>query len=166
MASLKVEADEQAARADGAAVNQSKAGCEFLVVEIERDRANIAAVEFIAGAQLDVDRARDRVAGAARRRRTDDLDPVDQLGGNAVHEEAAVVVRAGDALAVDQYLRIAGRKAAAPRAVAFDDVRPEGHRRHALPGVAGGQGLAPPTKIRTEERSVGERGTSTWRTWR
>src|SRR3546814_5951598 len=45
MASLKVEADEQAAGADRAAVNQAKAGFEFLVVEIERARANIAAVE-------------------------------------------------------------------------------------------------------------------------
>src|SRR3546814_9939179 len=42
MASLKVEADEQAAGADRAAVNQAKAGFEFLVVEIERARANIA----------------------------------------------------------------------------------------------------------------------------
>src|SRR3546814_2071050 len=139
MASLKVEANEQAAGADRAAVNQAKAGFEFLVVEIERARANITTVEFIAVAQLDVDRARNRVAGAARRRRTDDLDAVDQLGGDAVHEEAAVVVGAGDALAVDQYLRIAGRKAAEPCAVAFDDVRQEGQRRDTPQGVPRGR---------------------------
>src|SRR3546814_8116751 len=57
--------DLQAAGADRAAVNQAKAGFEFLVVEIERARANIAAVEFIAVAQLDVDRARDREIGRA-----------------------------------------------------------------------------------------------------
>src|SRR3546814_10557804 len=62
--------------------------------------------------------------------------PISQRRGaaleDAVHEEAAVVVGAGDALAVDQYLRIAGRKAAEPCAVAFDAVRQDGHRRHAL----------------------------------
>src|SRR3546814_1092484 len=73
---------------------------------------------------------------------------------DAVHEEAAVVVGAGDALAVDQYLRIAGRKAAEPCAVAFDDVRQEGHRRHALQGVARGQGLEPLKKFAV----VGEDG--------
>ena len=139
MAPLEVEADEQAAGTDGAAIDRAKARLELLVVVIETARAEIAAVELVAVAQFDVDRARDRVAGAARRRGADDLDPVDQFGGDAVEEEAAIVAVAGNAFAVDQDLGITRRQAAEARAVALDDVGQEGHRRHALQRVARGQ---------------------------
>src|SRR3546814_5718877 len=104
MPPLKVQPDEQTARTNRAAVNQAEARFEFLVVIIEPARADIADVKLERVAQLDVDRDRDRVAGAACRRRADDFDPVDQFGGDAVEEEAAIIAVAREALAGDQEL--------------------------------------------------------------
>ena len=94
-------AEQDAARADLAAEHRAQARLHLTVVEAEQPAADIAAVELIAVAQDDVERARDRVAGAAGRGGTDDLDLLDQVAGNiqgrticALGDAAAMPVRA------------------------------------------------------------------------
>src|SRR3546814_18464577 len=138
MPPLKVQPDEQTARTNRAAVNQAEARFEFLVVIIEPARADIAAVKLERVAQLDVDRARDRVAGAACRRRADAFDPVDQFGGDAVEEEAAILAVARDALAVDPAPGVTRRPAAQPSTGHFADVGTDRERRGEGKSVASG----------------------------
>ncbi len=65
VAPLEIAADQQTARADLAAEDRAEARLELLVVIIERAAADIAAVKLIAIAQHDVERARNRITGAA-----------------------------------------------------------------------------------------------------
>ena len=74
--------------------------------------------------------------GWSARGDADDLDPLDQLGRDAIDEEAAIGLAAGRAAAVDQHLGEARRQAAHLHAVIFEHVRGEGDARHALQHLA------------------------------
>ncbi len=69
-------------------------------------------------------------------RRADDLDPVDDFGGDAVDENRSVVAAARNRPAVDQDLGEAGAKSAKGRRVIFANVAAERDARNALQRVA------------------------------
>ncbi len=87
VASLDVEPEQHPARTERAAVIEPGGRFDLAVVIAEPARAEIAAIERERVAQNDVERTRDRIAGAPGRGRTDDLDLLDQFGGDAVEEE-------------------------------------------------------------------------------
>ena len=139
VAPLHIGAEQQAARPDLTAPHRTEARLELAVVIVEPTEADIAAIELEPVAQHDVERAGDRIARAARGGGAHNLYAAQQFGRDTVEEKTAVGVGAGDALAVDQDLRIARRQAAQPRAIGFDHVREEGDGGDALQGIAGGQ---------------------------
>ncbi|MNU94522.1 hypothetical protein D3C71_845080 [compost metagenome] len=139
---LDIAADQQTTGADLAAPDGAIGPAPLAVlavVPVQGAQAHIAAVQRQSVAQHDVDGAGHRVARTVGRRRTHHLDPFDQFGGDTVDEEGPVQIGAGHALAVDQDLGVGGIQAAHSHAVGFQNIGQEGHRRHALQGVAGGQ---------------------------
>lgn len=81
--------------------------------------------------------------GSSARGRADDLDPLHELGGDAVDQERPIVLTAGGAAAVDQHLAVARRQAAHRDAVELQHVGGEGDAGHALEHLAHRDRLEP-----------------------
>ena len=141
---LDVGADQQPAGA-GLAAPDSAVGpaplAVFAVAPVQCAEPDIAAVQRQGITQHDIDGAGHRVARTVGGRGTDHLDALDQFSRDAIDEERPVDAGAGDALAVDQDLGVAGVKASQTHAVGFKHVGQEGDAGHALQGVADGQRL-------------------------
>ena len=138
---LDAGTDEQAARADLAAVHGPEGGADFIIREQQGTGADIAAIQGERVAQHDVDGPGQGVTRAVGRGGTDDLDTVDQFSRNTVDEEGPVGLAAGHPLAVDQDLGVTRVQAPHADAIGLEDVRKEGHAGHPLQGVTHGQGL-------------------------
>ena len=126
-AALEVGRDDQSARADLATPGRAERFSPLAVIVIQPADPDVASVQRHGIAQNDVDRPRHRVALAIGRRRAHHLDPLYQLGWNAIHEEGPIHARARHPLAVDQDLGIAGIQTAQARAIRFQYVRQKRH---------------------------------------
>ena len=119
----------------GVAERQECARIGLAVVVVGADAVD-AARELRAFLQDDVQRAADALAVDVARRAADDLDPLDQLGRNAVDDDGVVVRAAGHATAIDQDLGVFAADAAQRRLGVLADVALEADARDALHHVA------------------------------